>query len=126
MMTDTNKNLLIWMNYPVIKYPKIIAMFEVGMKMQITIIGKVDHLLVNKTAEQVYLDVEVDKTVVRKGTRPMINMCAGVHEFLNKEGENHLFTIGMVNIDQKNKLVNKIDSSTFAKAKRFKRRCYRF
>jgi hypothetical protein len=38
------------------------------MKMQITIIGKVDHLLVNKTAEQVYLDVEVDKTVLRKGT----------------------------------------------------------
>jgi hypothetical protein len=39
------------MNYPVIKYPKIIAMFEVGMKMQNNrIIGKVDHLLVNKTA----------------------------------------------------------------------------
>jgi hypothetical protein len=41
--------------------------------------------------------------------------------FLNKEGENHPYSIGIVNIDQKNKLVNtnKIDSSTFAKAKRF-------
>jgi hypothetical protein len=32
------------------------------------IIGKVDHLLVNKTAERVvYLDVEVDTTVIEEG-----------------------------------------------------------
>ena len=49
---------------------------------------------------------------------------AGVHEFLNKEGENHLIIpIGMAIIDEKNKLVNtnQIDSSTFAKAKRFRK-----
>jgi hypothetical protein len=46
-----------------------------------------------------------------------------------KQGrENHLIIpIGMVIIDEKNKLVNtnQIDSSTL-KANRFKRRCYRF
>jgi hypothetical protein len=41
-----------------------------------------------------------------------------------KQGrENHLIPIGMVIIDEKNKLVNtnQIDSSTFAKANRFKK-----
>jgi hypothetical protein len=48
----------------------------------------------------------------------------GVHEFLNKDGENHLIIpIGMANFDEENKLVNtnQIDSSTFAKTKRFKK-----
>jgi hypothetical protein len=99
-------------------------MFWVGMKdANNRIIGKVDHLLVNKTAERVvYLDVEVDTTVIEEGHK-MIIVSAGVH-VLNKEGENHLIIpIGMVIIDEKNKLVNtnQIDSSTFAKANRFKR-----
>jgi hypothetical protein len=84
-------------------------------------IGKVDHLLVNKTAERVvYLDVEVDTTLIEEGH----NTYQGVHQFLNKEGENHLIIpIGMAMIDEKNKLVstNQIDSSTFAKTKRFKK-----
>jgi hypothetical protein len=44
-------------------------MFWVGMKdANNRIIGKVDHLLVNKTAERVvYLDVEVDTTVIEEG-----------------------------------------------------------
>lgn len=88
-------------------------------------IGKVDHLLVNKTAERVvYLDVEVDTTLIEEGHNTYQDrVSAGVHEFLNKEGENHLIIpIGMAIIDDKNKLVktNQIDSSTFAKAKRFK------
>jgi hypothetical protein len=48
----------------------------------------------------------------------------GVHEFLNQDGENHLIIpIGMAILDEENKLVNakKIDSSTFAKTKRFKK-----
>ncbi len=90
------------------------------------IIGKVDHLLVNKTAERVvYLDVEVDETLIEKGHNTYQNsVSAGVHGFLNKEGENHLIIpIGMATIDEKNKLVNtnQIDSSTFAKAKRFRK-----
>jgi hypothetical protein len=51
------------------------------------IIGKVDHLLVNKTAERVvYLDVEVDTTVIEEDTYDN-HVSAGVHEFLNKEGK---------------------------------------
>jgi hypothetical protein len=89
-------------------------------------IGKVDHLLVNKIAERVvYLDVEVDKTLIEEGYNTYQNsVSAGVHEFLNKDGENHvIIPIGMAMIDQKNSLVttNQIDSSTFAKAKRFRK-----
>ncbi|MDP1622719.1 MAG: PRC-barrel domain-containing protein [Bacteroidales bacterium] len=90
------------------------------------IIGKVDHLLVNKTAQRVvYLDVEVDETLLEEGYNTYQNQVSeGVHGFLNKEGENHLIIpIGMAIIDEKNKLVNtnQIDSSTFAKAKRFRK-----
>ena len=89
-------------------------------------IGKVDHLLVNKNAERVvYLDIEVDETLIEEGHDTYQNQVSkGVHEFLNKEGENHLIIpIGMAIIDEKNKLVNtnQIDSSTFAKANRFKK-----
>ena len=89
-------------------------------------IGKVDHLLVNKIAERVvYLDVEVDTTLIEEGYNTYQDrVSAGVHEFLNKEGENHLIIpIGMANIDDKNKQVitNQIDRSTFSKAKRFRK-----
>jgi len=88
-------------------------------------IGKVDHLLVNKIAERVvYLDVEVDEKLIEEGHNTyQVRVSDGVHEFLNKDGENHLIIpIGMAIIDERNKLVttNQIDSSTFAKAKRFR------
>ncbi len=90
------------------------------------IIGKVDHLLLNKTAERVvYLDVEVDKTLIEAGHNTyQDSVSEGVHEFLNKDGENHvIIPIGMTTIDERNKLVttNQIDSSTFDKAKRFRK-----
>jgi hypothetical protein len=46
-------------------------------------------LLVNKTAERVvYLDVEVDTTVIEEGHETYDNrVSAGVHDFLNKEGK---------------------------------------
>ncbi len=89
-------------------------------------IGKVDHLLVNKTTERVvYLDVEVNTNLLEDGYNTYQDRAIdGVFGFLNKEGENHLIIpIGMAIIDEKNKLVytNQIDSSTFAKAKRFKK-----
>jgi hypothetical protein len=89
-------------------------------------IGKVDHLLVNKIAERVvYLDVEVDESLIEEGYNTYQNRVSdGVHEFLNKDGENHLIIpIGMAIIDERNKLVNtdQIYSSTFAKAKRFRK-----
>jgi len=90
------------------------------------VIGKVDHLLVNKTAERVvYLDIEVDETLIEEGHSTYQNeVSKGVHEFLNEEGENHLIIpIGMATIDEKNKCVNtnQIDRSTFTQAKRFRK-----
>jgi len=89
-------------------------------------IGKVEHLLVNKIAERVvYLDVEVDEALIETGHDTyQTRVSEGVHQFLNKDGENHLIIpIGMAIIDDKNKLVttNQINSSTFAKAKRFRK-----
>ncbi len=89
------------------------------------VIGKVDPLLVNKTAERVvYLDVEVDESIIEEGYKTYQDRVSdGVHEFLNKEGENHLIIpIGLANFDKENKLVktDQIDSSTFANAKRFR------
>lgn len=89
-------------------------------------VGKVDHLLVNKIAERVvYLDVEVDESLIEDGHNTYQNRVSdGVHQFLNKDGENHLIIpVGMAVIDEKNKQVKtiQIDSSTFAKTKRFKK-----
>ncbi len=73
----------------------------------------------------VYLDVEVDETLIEDGFNTYQDRVSeGVHEFLNKNGENHLIIpIGMATIDDKNKLVNtnQIDSTTFAKTKRFRK-----
>jgi enhancing lycopene biosynthesis protein 2 len=62
--------------------------------------------------------------VIEEGHETYDNRKCRCSWVLNKEGENHLIIpIGMVIIDEKNKLVNtnQIDSSTFAKANRFKR-----
>ncbi|MEZ7498882.1 PRC-barrel domain-containing protein [Flavobacterium sp. Arc3] len=127
-MTDTNKNLF---NLDELSGYKVSENYNDVRGWDVKdannrIIGKVDHLLVNKTAERVvYLDVEGDTTLIEDGHKTYQNRVnTGVHEFLNKEGENHLIIpIGMVIIDEKNKLVNtnQIDSSTFVKAKRFKK-----
>lgn len=127
-MTDTNKNLFNLdelSGYKVAENYSDVRGWDVKDANNRTI-GKVDHLLVNKTAERVvYLDVEVDTTLIEEGHNTFQDrVSAGVHEFLNKEGENHLIIpIGMAIIDEKNKLVNtkQIDSSTFAKAKRFRK-----
>lgn len=127
-MTDTNKNLFNLdelSGYQVAENYSDVRGWDVKDANNRTI-GKVDHLLVNKTAERVvYLDVEVDTTLIEEGYNTYQDRVSdGVHEFLNKEGENHLIIpIGMAIIDEKNKLVstNQIDSSTFAKTKRFKK-----
>ncbi|MFA5419670.1 MAG: PRC-barrel domain-containing protein [Bacteroidales bacterium] len=127
-MTDTNKNLFNLdelSDYKVSEDYSDVRGWNVKDANSRTI-GKVDHLLVNKTAERVvYLDVEVDETVIEEGFNTYQDRVSdGVHEFLNKEGENHLIIpIGMAVLDEKNKLVNtnQIDGSTFAKTKRFKK-----
>ncbi|QJP35459.1 photosystem reaction center subunit H [Nonlabens sp. Ci31] len=88
-------------------------------------IGKVDGLLVSKEADRVvYLDVEVDTSLIETGHETYAAPAKkGVHEFLNEEGENHLIIpIGMVTLDEENNKVHskQIDYSTFAKTKRFK------
>ena len=89
-------------------------------------IGKVDGLLVNKEAERVvYLDVKVNDTVIESGHEVYAAPASeGVHEFLNKEGEDHLIIpIGMAELDEDNKEVycNSIGYDMFSSAKRYKR-----
>lgn len=125
-MSGTNKNLFNLdelSDYKVAQNYKDVRGWEVKDANNRTV-GVVDHLLVNKTVERVvYLDVEVDETLLERGYKTYKDSVSdGVHEFLNKEGENHLIIpIGMVAFDRDNKVVNtdEIDSSTFAKAKRF-------
>lgn len=128
MMSNINKNLFNLdelSGYKVASNYSDVRGWEVKDKNSRTI-GKVEHLLVNKTAERVvYLDVEVDTSIIEEGHKTYQDRVGdGIHEFLNKEGENHLIIpIGMASIDEKNKLViaNQIDSSTFAQTKRFKK-----
>lgn len=88
------------------------------------VIGKVDNLLVNKAARRVvYLDVEVDKTIIDAKYDPYGKpQNVEIREFINKEGENHVIVpIGMVNIDKENKtvLAHGINHQTFAGTKRY-------
>jgi sporulation protein YlmC with PRC-barrel domain len=89
-------------------------------------VGNVDGLLVNKNRERViYLDVEVNKDVIEEGHRPFATPDKkGVHEFINKDGEDHVIVpIGVASIDEDNNRVctNEINRETFAKTKRFNR-----
>ncbi|HCE57789.1 MAG TPA: photosystem reaction center subunit H [Prolixibacteraceae bacterium] len=128
MMSDTIKNLFNLedlSDYKVAEGYSDIRGWDVKDANNRTI-GKVDHLLVDKMAKRVvYLDVEVDESIIEDGFDTYQNpVSEGVHEFLNREGENHLIIpIGMSSIDENHKLVTtqQIDSSTFAKAKRFKK-----
>lgn len=90
------------------------------------VIGKVDRLLANKeTKRVVYLDVEVNESVIEKGHEVYDNPAKeGAHEFVNSDGENHLIIpIGIAKLDKENKNVfsSEINHQTFAKTKRFKK-----
>ncbi|MBK9249144.1 MAG: PRC-barrel domain-containing protein [Ignavibacteria bacterium] len=127
-MTNTNKNLFYLSDLPDYQVAENYSDVR-GWNVKDAsdrIIGKVDHLLVNKATERVvYLDVEVDDALIEEGHDTYHTPASeGVHEFLNKEGENHLIIpIGMASIDEETKSVksNQIKSSTFAKAKRFRK-----
>ena len=89
------------------------------------VIGKVDNLLVNKNLMKVvYLDVEVDNTIIDANYDPYSKSPnSDVREFVNKEGENHIIVpIGMVHIHEDKKYVHtqSIDHQTFAETKRFR------
>jgi len=90
------------------------------------VIGKVDNLLVNKELERVvYLDVEVDRTIIEANHDPYGRPAnLDVREFVNKDGENHIIIpIGMVSIedDQKYVYTEGINHQTFAETKRVNR-----
>lgn len=88
------------------------------------VIGKVDNLLVNKGTERVvYLDVEVDKSIIEANHDPYGQPAnEDVHEFINKEGENHIIIpVGLVNINYDPDYVytDRINHQTFAETKRY-------
>ena len=88
------------------------------------VIGKVDNLLVNKSLMKVvYLDVDVDKTIIDAKYDPYSeSRNNNVREFVNKEGDTHvIIPIGMVHIHEDQKYVHTetIDHQTFAETKRF-------
>lgn len=89
------------------------------------VIGKVDNLLVNKSAERVvYLDVEVDPEILNKDFEPYSRNKSsdGPHNFINEDGENHLIIpIGLATLDLENEIVysNEVDQKTYAETKRY-------
>ncbi len=90
------------------------------------IIGEVDNLLVNKNTERVvYLDVEVDESIISANHKPFTAKAKdGVHEFINEDGENHIIIpIGMATLDLNSHIVStkKINYETFAQTKRLKK-----
>lgn len=88
------------------------------------IIGTVDNLLVDKRDKRVvYIDVEVDKSIIENDYETFNASAAeGVHGFVNKEGDDHLIIpVEMAVLDEDNKIVttNEIDHQTFASTRRF-------
>ena len=125
-MSDNNKNLYYLEELP--DYKVATDYYDVRgwdiIDAENRTVGKVTNLLLNKPAERVvYLDVEVDKSLIEFGYEThQVPASDGVHGFINKDGDDHLIVpIGMVTIDaeQKKVLTNQIDYNTFAKARRF-------
>lgn len=88
------------------------------------VIGKVDNLLVNRRKNRVvYLDVEVDQTIIDANHDPYGKPAnEEVHEFINAEGENHIIIpVGLVGINEDQNFVftETINHQTFAETKRF-------
>lgn len=89
-------------------------------------IGTVNNLLVNiKTQRVVYIDVEVDNSIIDAKHDPYNRSGnAEIREFINEKGENHIIIpIGLVDINSSEKYVfaELIDHQTFAETKRIRR-----
>lgn len=90
------------------------------------VIGKVDSLLVNKDAERVvYLDVDVDKSIIDAKHDPYGRPShLEVREFVNKDGDNHIIIpIGLVDLNTDSNYVytDVLDHRTFAETKRYRK-----
>ncbi len=124
-MTDNNKNLYYLddlSNYKVASDYNDVRGWDV-IDADNRRIGKVDRLLANKeTKRVVYLDVEVDQSLIEAGHEVYDKPASeGIHEFINKDGEDHLIIpIGLVSLDEENEKVmsTEINHSTFSKTKR--------
>lgn len=86
-------------------------------------IGTVRDLVVNKSTEKVvYLDVEVDRSVINdQNYRHGRPADTDVHNFINEEGEDHVIVpIGLVDINRTEEYVftENIDHKTFSETKR--------
>lgn len=89
-------------------------------------IGKIKNLLVNKDLERVvYLDVEVDQSIIDANHDPYgTSANPEIKEFINEDGENHIIIpIGLVNISRDPDYVytDSINYQTFAETKRIRR-----
>ncbi len=89
-------------------------------------IGTVKNLLVNKVTERVvYLDVEIDPTIINAGHDPYGDPAnTGIREFINDKGENHvIIPIGLVDINMEPEYIftESIDHETFAETKRIRK-----
>lgn len=89
-------------------------------------IGTVNNLLVNiKTEKVVYIDVEVDASIIDAKHDPYGRPAnEEIREFINEKGENHIIIpIGLVDINSSEKYViaELIDHQTFAETKRIRR-----
>lgn len=89
-------------------------------------VGKVDNLLVSKKDERVvYLDVEVDKSVIEDGYKTYkVPANEGVHGFVNKDGEDHIIIpVEVARLDEDHERVStsQLDHRTFSTASRFKK-----
>ncbi len=128
MSTHKEKNLYYLnelSNYEVADHHKDVRGWKVTDKTGRTI-GKVDNLLVNKKTERVvYLDVEVDHEIISANHKPYAHKSAdGVHEFLNKDGDDHLIIpIGLATLDLDKEIVStkNVDYNTFAETRRMRR-----
>lgn len=90
------------------------------------VIGKVDNLLINKHAQRVvYLDIEVDRSIIDAKHDPYDNQISSeVREFVNKDGDNHIIIpIGLVDLNTDSNYVytDKLNHQTFTETKRYRK-----
>lgn len=90
------------------------------------IIGKVDNLLVNKEAQRVvYLDVDVDKSIIDAKHDPYGNNAnSEIREFVNNDGDNHIIIpIGLVDLNTDSNYVytDVLDHKTFSETQRYRK-----
>ncbi len=89
-------------------------------------IGTVDNLLVSKANNRVvYLDVEVEKSILEENNSPYSNTTGDAEgDLRNEEDENHvIIPIGMAHLDSNEEIVRtpKINRDIFARTKRRKK-----